>query len=145
MGAAAALVLCRARGEIPSSMIAIQGNEIVEVPLMEQVKKTRSIDQAMKDCCFDEAKKLRGGSFCSSIEILKKLEWFQSGPDSDSGSRKYRLAVMNVGAPAGGTNSATRTFVRLLVTRGHTVLGIYGSYKQLQAILMYVQTVSTEL
>ena len=131
MGAAAALVLCRAHGEIPSSMIAIQGNEIVEVPLMEQVKKTRSIDRAMKERRFDESKKLRGGSFCSSIEILKKLEWFQSEADIDPGSRKYRLAVMNVGAPSGGTNSATRTFVRLLVTRGHTVLGIFGGFEGL--------------
>ena len=131
MGAAASLVLFRAEGEIPPAMIAIQGNEIVEVPLMEQVEKTRSIDRAMKECRFIDAKKLRGVSFCNSIEILKRLESHHPGHDSDSSARKYRLAVMNVGAPAGGTNSATRAFVRLLETRGHTVLGIHQGFEGL--------------
>ena len=130
MGAAASLALIRAQGEIPSIMIAIQGNEIVEVPLMEHVEKTRSIDRAMKNREFEEAKKLRGSSFCSSIRILKTLESCDER-GTDVASRKYRLAIMNVGAPAAGVNSATRAFVRLLHFRGHTVLGIYQGFEGL--------------
>lgn len=39
-----------------------------------------------------------------------------------------RLAVMNIGAPACGANAAVRSFVRLALTHGYTVLGIHDSF-----------------
>ena len=131
MGTAAALVLARAEGEIDPVMIALQGNEIVEAPLMECVNKTRSIDKALKECQFDQVRELRGRSFLNNIKILKKLEAC-SGPeckdDTFSDTPNYTIAVMNVGAPACGTNSCTRSFVRLLLYHNHTVLGIHEGF-----------------
>ena len=40
---------------------------------------------------------------------------FQSG---------YTLAVINIGAPAGGMSTAARSFVRSALYQGHSVLGI---------------------
>ena len=39
-----------------------------------------------------------------------------------------KLAVMNIGAPACGANAAVRSFVRLALTKGYTVLGIHDSF-----------------
>jgi 6-phosphofructokinase 1 len=35
---------------------------------------------------------------------------------------------MNIGAPACGANAAVRSFVRLALTHGYTVLGIHDSF-----------------
>ena len=129
MGAAAVLTLLYAEGEIPSKMIGVQGNVIVQVPLMECVKKTRAIDRAMQDCDFKLALQLRGSSFERNMDILKRMEscikpTCSPSEDPSSSCRKFRFAIMNIGAPAAGTNSCTRAFVRLLLYKGHTVLGV---------------------
>ena len=124
MGAAAALILTRAEGEIPPSMIAVQGNQIMQVPLMECVKRTRAIDKAMRECDFKRALELRGKSFQKSMKIQKRLESCGSSPSSPVGDPKYCFAVMNVGAPAAGTNSCVRAFVRLMIYQGHMVFGV---------------------
>ena len=130
MGAKAALTLIKADGEIDPVMIAIQGNRIVEVPLMECVTRTRAIDKAMTECNFKKALELRGEGYERSRKILKRLESCVSPAccsDRPSGPC-YRFAVMNVGAPAAGMNSCTRAFVRLLLYQGHTVLGVEDGF-----------------
>jgi 6-phosphofructokinase len=42
-----------------------------------------------------------------------------------------RIAIVHVGAPAGGMNAATRTAVRLALNRGHTPLAIYNGFSGL--------------
>lgn len=128
MGAAASLALAKSEGEIPPLMIAIQGNEITTVPLMECVNRTRRIDMALKEARFEDVRNLRGQGFVNNIDILKRLE-ATSSPNKESQGQKYKFAVMNVGAPAGGTNNCTRSFVRLLLYQGHTVMGIHNAFE----------------
>ena len=45
----------------------------------------------------------------------------------------FTLALINVGAPAGGMNSAGRAAVRLAQYEGHTVLGIRDGFDGLVA------------
>ena len=137
MGAAAVIALLNAEGEIPPKMIGVQGNVIMQLPLMECVKKTRAIDTAMKTCDFDRALELRGRSFKRNMELLRRLESCQN-PDCGSDDvlsptpvRQFRFAIMNVGAPAAGMNSCNRACVRLLLYKGHTVLGINNGFSGL--------------
>ena len=135
MGTAAVLTLCEAKGEIDAVMIAIQGNQMTTVPLMSCVEKTKKISSALEDRNFKHVQELRGPSFSRNIKILKKLEACMAAPtgsESDSASPHYTFAVMNVGAPAGGTNSCTRSFVRLMLYSGHTVLGIHSGFDGLK-------------
>ena len=134
MGAAAAIVLVQADREIPPHMVGVQGNQIVEAPLMACVKNTRAIDQAMKAHDFKLALKLRGESFQRSIRVFEKLA--ACGPrdctssvDSPSDGPKHCFAVINIGSPAAGVNSAIRAFVRLLCYKGHRVLGIRDGFE----------------
>ena len=131
MGAKAALTLINAKGEIDPVMIALQGNRIVEVPLMDCVTRTRAIDKAMTECNFKKALELRGEGYERNRKILKRLESCVSPACCNgrpSPDVRYRFAVMNVGAPAAGMNSCTRAFVRLLLYEGHTVLGIEDGF-----------------
>lgn len=130
MGAEAALFLSMAKGEVTPMMIGTEGNRIVRKDLMECVIKTRSINQAMKSHHFDKVRELRSSNFTRSIEALKKLEACECLSDTTSAT-KYRLAVMNIGAPAGGMNNCTRAFVRFLLHSGHEVLGIQDGFEGL--------------
>ena len=138
MGAAAVISLLNAEGEIPPKMIGVQGNVIMQLPLMECVTKTRAIDSAMKTCDFKRALELRGRSFKRNMELLRRLESCRNpecGSEEDVLSptpiRKFRFAIMNVGAPAAGMNSCNRACVRLLLYKGHTVLGIGNGFSGL--------------
>ena len=136
MGAAAALVLLQATGEIPPTMIGVQGNYICQIPLMECVEATRSVNRAMQECNFERAQALRGSSFLRSIKVSRRISACgpRDGDSSDSSngfSRSYRVAVMNMGSPAAGMNSCVRAFVRLMTYSGHTVVGIEEGFEGL--------------
>jgi len=42
--------------------------------------------------------------------------------------KRLRIAIIHIGAPAGGMNAATRTAVRFCVSRGHTPLAIHNGF-----------------
>ncbi|GAB5588197.1 6-phosphofructokinase [Umbelopsis nana] len=42
--------------------------------------------------------------------------------------QQMRIAILHVGAPAGGMNAATRTIVRYALNRGHKPLGVYNGF-----------------
>lgn len=123
MGAAASLILINAVGEITSVMIGVQGNKIMQVPLMDCVENTLTIDKSIKECKFLQALEFRGASFQRNLKLFERLESCGTASHIQDES-KYRFAVMTVGAPAAGMNSCIRAFVRLLLYQGHTILGI---------------------
>ena len=136
MGAAAALVLLQAAGEIPPTMIGVQGNFICQIPLLECVEATRKVNKAMEDCNFERAKALRGRSFMRNIQVSWRIS--ACGPRSvqpesspNGVGRSYRVAVMNLGSPAAGMNSCIRAFVRLMTYTGHTVVGVEEGFEGL--------------
>ena len=135
MGAAALVAILEAEGEIPPIMIGVQGNNICQVPLMNCVKATREINKAMKECNFALAQKLRGASFQRNLKVSRRLSACgpkDCRPDAfDDAGPSYRFAVMNVGRPAAGMNSAVRAFVRLMTYHGHTVLAIQEGFQGL--------------
>ena len=47
------------------------------------------------------------------------------------GQKRFRIAVLNAGAPAPGMNTATRTFVRLGLDQGHIMLGVSNGFEGL--------------
>lgn len=145
MGAAASLTLINADGEIAPIMIGVQGNQIVQVPLMDCVKSTRAIDKAMNDCDFKRALKLRGESFQRNMKLFERLEscgmdLSKSKSPTPVSETKYRFGLMTVGAPAAGMNGCIRAFVRLLLYQGHTVLGVNEGFTGLLQDIVHEMT-----
>ncbi len=83
---------------------------------------------------WELAVKLRGRSFQRNLDtyrLLAKLHIPQMETDSLSGGHSFNVAVMNVGAPAGGMNAITRSFVRMGLYHGCNVYGIQNSFEGL--------------
>ncbi|AWP12997.1 putative 6-phosphofructokinase liver type [Scophthalmus maximus] len=127
LGVEAVIALMEASPGTPACVIGLSGNHPVRLPLMECVEMTKLVQKAMNEKRFDEAVKLRGGSFENNWNIYKLLA-FQKPSQSES---NFSLAVLNVGAPAAGMNSAARSAVRLALAQGHKVYAVNDGYQGL--------------
>lgn len=126
MGAEAVNALMEATPFTPACVISLTGNQIVRVPLLECVARTKEVQAAMDKKDFDEAVKLRGRSFTSNVYDFLTLNKAQ--PSAKITETPYNLAVMCVGAPACGVNAAARSFVRIGITRGYKVFGVLSGF-----------------
>jgi 6-phosphofructokinase 1 len=89
----------------------------------------------MKEKRWEDAVKLRGRSFERNLETYKMLTRIRppKSVSDESNVGGYRLAVMHSGAPCCGMNAAVRSFVRNVIYRGDTVLGIHEGFDGLIA------------
>ncbi|KAM6979366.1 ATP-dependent 6-phosphofructokinase, liver type [Tautogolabrus adspersus] len=127
LGVDAVVALMEATPDTPPCAIGLSGNQAVRLPLMECVEMTKLVQKAMNDKRFDEAVKLRGGSFENNLNIYKLLA-FQKPSQTQS---NFSLAVLNVGAPAAGMNAAVRSAVRLALAQGHKVYAVQDGFQGL--------------
>ncbi|XP_060519567.1 ATP-dependent 6-phosphofructokinase isoform X3 [Cylas formicarius] len=144
MGAEAVMALMEADENSEPCVISLDGNQAVRLPLMECVKQTKAVAQAMADKEWEKAVQLRGKSFMRNLETYKLLtrlkppksafdDQGQGRRDTLWGSEGYTMAVMHIGAPSCGMNAAVRSFVRNCIYRGDTVLGIHDGIEGLIA------------
>uniref|UniRef100_A0A669D5Z7 Phosphofructokinase, liver type n=1 Tax=Oreochromis niloticus TaxID=8128 RepID=A0A669D5Z7_ORENI len=124
LGVEAVIALMEATPETPACVIGLSANQAVRLPLVECVEMTKLVQTAMNEKRFDEAIKLRGGSFESNWNIYKSLA-FLKPPQSKS---NFSFAILNVGAPAAGMNAAVRSAVRSGLSRGHKVYGVNDGF-----------------
>uniref|UniRef100_A0A914DK92 ATP-dependent 6-phosphofructokinase n=1 Tax=Acrobeloides nanus TaxID=290746 RepID=A0A914DK92_9BILA len=132
MGAEATIALMEMTPESEPCVISIDGNQIVRVPLMECVFRTKAVQKAMDELDWELAVKLRGRSFQRNLDtyrLLTKLHTREK--DNLSEGRVFNIAVMNVGAPAGGMNAAVRSFVRMGIYHRCNVYAIHNSFEGL--------------
>ncbi|XP_077472859.1 ATP-dependent 6-phosphofructokinase, liver type isoform X2 [Stigmatopora argus] len=125
LGVEAVVALMEASPDTPACVIGLSGNQAVRLPLMECVEMTKLVQTAMNEKRFDEAVKLRGGSFENNLNIYKLLA-FQKPAQSKS---KFSLAILNVGAPAAGMNAAVRSAVRLAIANGHKIYAVHNGFQ----------------
>jgi 6-phosphofructokinase 1 len=130
LGAAAVEAILESgdKGDVP--VIGMRGNKITQTPLSRCLFRTDEVSQAVDDLDFKRALKKRGGSFEEAFRTFRTLlraHPHEPDPDQD----KYRVGIMNAGAPAPGMNTAVRAATRLEIDRGHTILGIYNGFQGL--------------
>ncbi|KAJ7593050.1 phosphofructokinase domain-containing protein [Mycena floridula] len=127
-GVEAVNALMEANPETPSYMIGVQENKVIRVPLMEAVAMTQAVAAAIEEKDFEKAMSLR------DPEFVESLEGFYATSTLDQQKRllpsqRMRVAIMHMGAPAGGMNAATRAAVRYCLRQGHTPLAITNGFK----------------
>ncbi|XP_026232014.1 ATP-dependent 6-phosphofructokinase, liver type [Anabas testudineus] len=127
LGVEAVIALLEASPETPACVIGLSGNHPVRLPLMECVEMTKLVQTAMNEKKFDEAVKLRGGSFENNLNIYKLLAYQKPAPSESN----FSLAILNVGAPAAGMNAAVRSAVRLALAHGHKVYAVNDGFQGL--------------
>ncbi|KAL0954961.1 hypothetical protein HGRIS_003891 [Hohenbuehelia grisea] len=129
-GVEAVNALLESTPDTPSYMIGIQENKITRVPLMEAVAMTKAVSEAIAQKDFNKAMSLRDPEFIESLSgffATSALEEQKKLPPS----KQMRVAIMHMGAPAGGMNAATRAAVRYCLRQGHTPLGIHNGFRGL--------------
>ena len=130
MGHAAVQTLLAGEADQESQVIGMQGNRVSRMPLAESVLKTREINELLEAHEYARALALRGKSFNLSLTTLQTLLRALPHPPRP-GQRRYRLAVLNAGAPAPGMNAAVRAAVRIAMDQGHLVFGVRRGFQGL--------------
>ncbi len=108
-------------------LIGIREHQIVSSPLMAAVEQTRTVAERIAERDYDEAMRMRGGSFKESFRTLLTLTQAHPRPPDDA-RPPVRLAVLHAGGPAPGMNTAARVAVRAAIDSGHTVLGVHNGF-----------------
>ncbi len=130
MGYAAVEYLLSAKPEDEPQLIGIHGNRIVHSPLMDCVRQTHAVNEAITAKDYKRAMALRGDSFQNAFRTLRTLVRAMPHPPKP-GQKQLRLAVMHSGGPAPGMNTAVRAAVRLGLDQGHQMLGVRHGFKGL--------------
>ncbi|KAF8896399.1 PFK protein [Infundibulicybe gibba] len=129
-GIEAVEALLEATPDTPSYMIGVQENKITRVPLMEAVAMTRAVADAIGRKDFEKAMSYRDPEFCESLDgfiATSTLEQEKKLP----ASKRIRVAILHMGAPAGGMNAATRAAVRYCLRQGHTPIAVHNGFRGL--------------
>jgi 6-phosphofructokinase 1 len=131
-GVEAVNAVLEAGPDTPTPVITIRENKIERSDLMEAVRLTKSVSRAIEAKDFDKAMELRDAEFkeyYNSYMITTSTD----NPRLRLPEEKHlRIAIIHVGAPAGGMNPATRAAVAYCLTRGHTPIAIHNGFTGLQ-------------
>ncbi|KAI8980210.1 6-phosphofructokinase [Trametes punicea] len=126
-GVEAVEALLESTPDTPSYMIGVRENKITRVPLMDAVKRTREVAQAISEKDFAKAMSLRDPEFCEVLEGFYATSMLEQEPKLPHHLR-MRVAIMHVGAPAGGMNAATRAAVRYCIRQGHKAFAVHNGF-----------------
>lgn len=130
MGVEAVNTLLSARPEDEPVVIGIRNNRMTRLPMMESVLKTQSVAEAISAKDYERAISLRSSSFKDAFKTFKTMVRALPHP-IDPAKKRFRIAVLNAGAPAPGMNTATRAAVRLGLDAGHIMLGVRNGFEGL--------------
>ncbi|KAF3939668.1 6-phosphofructokinase [Dactylella cylindrospora] len=127
-GVEAVRAIVRAKPGSPSPMIAITENKITRKPLVEAVKLTKGVAEAIKNKDWDQAMKLRDAEFDEYYRAFKATT--VSGKENEKlpEDQRKRYAIIHIGAPAGGMNAATRAAALYCISRGHRAFAIHNGF-----------------
>lgn len=131
-GVEAVNAILEADPDTPTPVITIRENKIERSSLQECVALTKSVAEAIKAKDFKRAMNLR------DVEFKEYFDSFKLTTSTDSTAlrlpkeKQMRVAIIHVGAPAGGMNPATRAAVAYCLSRGHTPIAIHNGFPGLQ-------------
>ncbi|KAI9208938.1 phosphofructokinase-domain-containing protein [Polychytrium aggregatum] len=129
-GVEAVNAVLRSTPETPSPMIGMNQNKITAGPLLEAVKLTKSVADAIASKDFKKAMDLRDPDFNAAYNayVESTVHALEPGANLLPEGERLRIGIMHVGAPAGGMNAATRIAARLCLNRGHSCIGIRNGF-----------------
>ncbi|KAK6532216.1 6-phosphofructokinase, alpha subunit [Arthrobotrys megalospora] len=127
-GVEAVRAIVKAKPGSPSPMIAITENKITRKPLVEAVRMTKGVAEAIKNKEFDRAMKLRDAEFDEYYRAFIATTVTGKEKDRLPEEKRKRYAIIHVGAPAGGMNAATRAAALYCISRGHRAFAIHNGF-----------------
>lgn len=130
VGNAAVNELLAATAESEPQLIGMRYNRVSHMPLMECVRQTRAVAEAIAAHDYEKATELRGGSFKDAFRTFRTIA--RALPhDPEPGQRRLRLAIMTAGPASPGMNTATRAAIRTAVDKGHRMFAVSNGFEGL--------------
>jgi 6-phosphofructokinase 1 len=130
MGYEAVNAILEAKPEDEPVVIGIRNNRMTRLPLMESVRKTQAVAEAVNAGDYERAMSLRSSSFKDAFNTFKTMVRALPHP-VDPTKKRFRIAVLNAGAPSPGMNTAGRAAIRLGLDAGHVMLGVRNGFEGL--------------
>lgn len=130
MGYEAVNTILAAKPEDEPVVIGIHNNRMTRLPLMASVQRILAVAEAINAKDYERAMSLRSPSFKNAFDTFKTMVRALPHP-IDPAKKRFRIGVLNAGAPAPGTNTATRAAIRLGLDMGHIMLGIHNGFEGL--------------
>ncbi|KAI5958710.1 PFK1 [Candida pseudojiufengensis] len=130
-GAEAVKAVLETTPETPSPMIGILKNKIVRVPLVDAVKQTKAVAEAIEHQDFKKAMSLRDANFYDAYKYFCSITYFDDGSKQLNENKRLNIAVIHVGAASAGLNAATRAVVLQSISRGHNLFAIEDGFSGL--------------
>ncbi|OZC05729.1 6-phosphofructokinase family protein, partial [Onchocerca flexuosa] len=124
MGAEATIALLEMNEDSEPCVVSIDGNQMVRIPLMKCVERTKAVKTAMDIKDWATALKLRGRTFRRNVEMYRTLSKIRK---HELPSEGFNIAIMNVGSPCAGCNAAVMSCVRTAILQGCVPYCIYNS------------------
>ncbi|ORX50996.1 6-phosphofructokinase [Hesseltinella vesiculosa] len=115
----------------PSPLICMNENRTTIQPLMASVEKTQQVAQAIETKDFAKAISLRDNQFLDELRVFTATTILDDHSMSLPAHQQMRIAILHVGAPAGGMNVATRAAVRYAINRGHDIFAVANGFRGL--------------
>ena len=127
VGHAAAMEVINAGPDHEPQLIGVRNNRVYRTPLMAAVERTREIPRLIDAGDYEGAMAARGSTFTEMVRVFQGIARV-APTDAPAGSR---IAILHAGGLAPGMNTAVRAAVRFGLSRGHTMLGVRGSFQGL--------------
>jgi 6-phosphofructokinase 1 len=123
MGHEAVQTILNTKPDDEPIIIGIKNNRMTRIPLMKCIEQTQAVAVAIAAKDYELAMDLRSSSFKDAFRTLKTMVRALPHP-IEPGQKRFRIAVLNAGAPAPGMNTAARAAIRLGLDQGHIILGV---------------------
>jgi 6-phosphofructokinase 1 len=127
LGYEAVETLLKTKAEDEPVVVGTRANHITHFSLTECVNKTRAVVEAIAARDYEKAMSLRSTSFKDALDTLTTMVRALPRPATPD-QKRFRIAVLNSGAPAPGMNTAARAAIRLGLDQGHIMLGVRNGF-----------------
>lgn len=117
--------------ETPSPLIGVKENKIVRLSLVDAVRITQSVAEAIESKDFAKAMSMRDSEFVEHLHNFMAINSANHEEPTLPVEKRKRIAIINVGAPAGGMNSAIYAMATYCMSRGHTPYAIHNGFSGL--------------
>src|SRR5690606_1240293 len=92
--------------------------------------RTRELNEAIRNCDYEKAMRMRGEGFQEAYRISRSLVGTVP-PEPKPGDNPLRLLILHGGGPSPGMNAAVRAVVRMAVENGYQPVGALRGFRGL--------------
>lgn len=117
--------------ETPSPMIGMLENKIVRRPLVEAVKLTKSVAEAIENKDFEKAISLRDSTFSEAYAQFLAISSGDDGSQVLPEKDRLNIGIVHVGASSSALNASTRAAALYCLSKGHKLFGIQNGFSGL--------------